>query len=149
MRPITTLIITGSVAFAAVSGSAAAQDLRSPDARTGMQPAGESFVSPDARDSARGPRSTYSVGEASNTTRTDLRSPDAKDAARRVVVTYEPGAVEQPGTQVIQLAGDGGFKWGDAGIGAAGMLALVALIGGTLLIASHRRHQRGFPIATR
>jgi uncharacterized iron-regulated membrane protein len=42
-----------------------------------------------------------------------------------------------------------GFDWGDAGIGAAGMLALIALAAGTMLIASQRRRGHGFPVATR
>jgi hypothetical protein len=43
----------------------------------------------------------------------------------------------------------GGFDWGDAGIGAAGMLALIALASATLVIASNRRRGRRYPVATR
>jgi len=77
----------------------------------------------------------------------DLRSPDARDAAKHVVITYEPGKVSTPTEEVSQLPSNG-FDWGDAGIGAAGMLALVALACGTLLIVGHRRRGRRFPVAT-
>jgi LPXTG-motif cell wall-anchored protein len=41
----------------------------------------------------------------------------------------------------VQIS-DGGFSWGDAGIGAAGTLGLIALIGGTGLLVGQRRRER-------
>jgi hypothetical protein len=41
-----------------------------------------------------------------------------------------------------------GFGWGDAGIGAAGMLALVCIGGGSALLIAARRRRQGFRVAT-
>jgi hypothetical protein len=50
---------------------------------------------------------------------------------------------------VIKVGSSGGFDWGDAGIGAGGMLAVVALAGGGLVLVSRRRttHPRVSPTA--
>jgi hypothetical protein len=73
----------------------------------------------------------------------DLRSPDAKAAAA------DPGALTYATPTVIKVGSSGGFDWGDAGIGAGGMLALVALAGGGLVLVSRRRttHPRVSPTA--
>jgi hypothetical protein len=48
-----------------------------------------------------------------------------------------------PSTVVHVVSHDGGFDWGDAGIGAAGGLALSMLgVGGALVISSQRRVSR-------
>jgi hypothetical protein len=122
MRRLNNLTITALVAFAAVSGVASAQIV--------------DHVSPDARDSARQVSSPQ----------IDLRSPDARDAATRPVKTYTPGDVTQA-SPVVALP-TSGFDWADAGIGAAGVLALVALGSGALMIASQRRRGRHFGTAT-
>jgi hypothetical protein len=120
MRRLINLTITALVVFAAVSGSAAALP--------------SDYVSPDARDSAR----------QLSSPQIDLRSPDARDTS--TVETYAPGHVTQP-SPVVSVP-TGGFDWADAGIGAAGMLALVALGSGALMIASQRRRGRHFRTAT-
>jgi hypothetical protein len=124
MRRLIQTTLTTIVVTAGITGAAAAQ----------------SYVSPDARDSAR-----HIAATARPTTR-DLVSPDARDVAKNPVATYQPGraATVQPQQPVLEVPSNG-FNWGDAGIGAAGMLALIALVAGTLLIGSHRR--RG-PLAT-
>jgi hypothetical protein len=86
--------------------------------------------SPDARDAAR------------SVTVIDLRSPDARDTSG--AQTYEPGVV--PATQVVHVPATG-FQWGDAGIGAARMLGLIALCGGSLLLVGSRRRERRMPRA--
>jgi hypothetical protein len=151
---------TSALAFAALSVPAVAQDLRSADARDAASHAasvrqlgayspatGRDLRSPDARDAAREVVSTPEVDKLSTAVRSDLRSPDARDAAKNVVITYEPGKVSTPSEQVSQLPSNG-FDWGDAGIGAAGMLALVAVASGTLLIVGHRRRGRRLPVTT-
>lgn len=148
MRRLTNITLTVLVVFAAVSGVATAQDFRSADARDSARQGpgttglgilnGRDLMSPDARDSAR----------QANSNPTDLRSPDARDVAARPVTTYVAGRTSTPAQPVLKAAVDG-FDWGDAGIGAAGMLALVALFAGTLMIASQRRRDRRFPVATR
>jgi hypothetical protein len=113
MRRLIQITLTTIVVAAGGAGTAAA----------------ENYLSADAASQAR-----------QTSTVVDLRSPDAVDAAQHPVATYEPGRATalQPQQSVVQVPADG-FNWGDAGIGAAGMLALIALAGGTLMIASHRR----------
>jgi hypothetical protein len=93
----------------------AQQDLRSPDAR-------------DAALAAEAQR-----GQPSQ----DLRSPDARDAADG------RGTFNAPEVTVVKVTKEspasGGFDWGDAGIGAGGLLGLVLLgLGGTFMVL-HRR----------
>ena len=40
--------------------------------------------------------------------------------------------------RVVQVGADNGFDWGDAGIGAGGLLALVAIASGALVAIRHR-----------
>jgi len=40
--------------------------------------------------------------------------------------------------RVVQVSADSGFDWGDAGIGAGGLLALVAIASGALVAIRHR-----------
>jgi hypothetical protein len=54
-----------------------------------------------------------------------LRSPDQPNA--------QPAAV-----RVVQAGADDGFDWGDAGIGAGGLLALAAIAAGTVVAIRHR-----------
>ena len=42
----------------------------------------------------------------------------------------------------------GGFDWGDAGIGAAGMVALFSIAAGSALLLMGRRRRRGVSVAT-
>jgi hypothetical protein len=130
MRRLIQITFTTMVVTAGITSAAAAQ----------------SYVSPDARDSGRHvvvvqqPTDLRSPDTRNPSPAVDLQSPDARDAANNPVATYEPGRaaalqLQQPELQVPS----NGFSWGDAGIGAAGMLALIALIGGTLMITTHRR----------
>jgi hypothetical protein len=120
-RLITTLTVF--VAFAAAPAFAAPID----------------HVSPDARDSAR---------QLQQATATDLRSPDAREVATNPVATYTPGRVVVSTPKPVVQITDSGFSWGDAGIGAAGTLGLIALVAGGSLVLSHRRRDRHLPIAT-
>jgi hypothetical protein len=45
-------------------------------------------------------------------------------------------------------APSGGFDWGDAGIGAAGMLAPFGIAAGSALMLIGRRRRRGVGVAT-
>jgi hypothetical protein len=159
MRRLIQIILTTVVVTAVITGTAAAQSYVSPDARDsgrnvgGTAPTtimnGRDLVSPDARDAARqsSPLTDLRSPDTQKPTPViDRRSPDARDVAKNPVATYQPGRsptvqLQQP---VLRVPANG-FSWGDAGIGAAGMLALIALVGGALMIASHRR--RG-PLAT-
>jgi len=111
-----------------------AQDLRSPDARAAagnyaepVTQVAQDLRSPDARDAAEAAK--IEVAQ-------DLRSPDARDAG-----LPESGT---PDTVVeIREVPSTGFDWGDAGIGAAGILALLSIAGGLTLMVTTRRRRGG------
>ena len=130
----TQLITTAAlVAACTVPATAAAQgqDLRSPDTRDAAAAAAQQHYqdlrSPDARDAARTPDTVLPQ---------DLRSPDARDAGR------PPVQVPTPVVEIREAPGNG-FDWGDAGIGAAGILALLSIAGGLALMVTGRRRRRG------
>ena len=80
---------------------------------------------------------------ATTTAGTDLRTPDAVDHG------LGRGTFSAPDVTVVKVADPPpttGFDWGDAGIGAGGLLGLILVgLGGTLVV-SHRRHSR-MPLA--
>ena len=84
--------------------------------------------SPDARDAS--PVSYPPVVAA------DVRSPDAKDA------TTNPGLQSYRTPIVVETRSSSGFDWGDAGIGAGGMLGLVAIAAGGTFVVTRRRQGR-------
>jgi hypothetical protein len=57
-------------------------------------------------------------------------------------------ATEPPAPLVtVTESPSGGFDWGDAGIGAAGMLALFGLAGGSVLLLTARKRRRDVRLA--
>jgi hypothetical protein len=82
--------------------------------------------SPDARDAAQKSLRPHGI---------DLRTPDARDAADRI--TSRPLA--PPPVRIEQPSSANGFSWGDAGIGAAGMLGVVGVVTGVGLLTVRRR----------
>ena len=88
---------------------------------------------PDAVDAAAG----------HPTAGTDLRTPDAVDHG------LGRGTFSAPDVTVVKVVDPPpttGFDWGDAGIGAGGLLGLILVgLGGTLVV-THRRHSR-MPLA--
>jgi hypothetical protein len=111
------------------------QDLRSPDARDAGQAAKAQIVqdlrSPDAREAA----GNYAPEQLAGTYQ-DLRSPDARDAGR------VSAPVQQPVVEIREVPSNG-FDWGDAGIGAAGILAMFSIAAGVTLLLGSRRRRRG------
>jgi hypothetical protein len=117
------------------------QDLRSPDAKDAARDAtaGQDLRSPDAVDAAA-QRGIYEQQKPYVLTR-DYGSPDAADAARDLKPVNIPAPVvevKEPST---------GFDWGDAGIGAAGMLALFSIAAGSALLLTGRRRRQGLGVA--
>jgi hypothetical protein len=116
------------LALAALAGptAAAQHDLRSPDARDAGRAAGTRHGQP----------------------RQDLRSPDSRDAADG------RGSFSAPEVTVVKVTDpsspSGGLDWGDAGIGAGGMLGLILLGLGSTLAVIHRRKRAasGHPATT-
>jgi hypothetical protein len=121
---------TRDAAAAAAAEDQRYQDLRSPDTRDAAR-ASETreyldLRSPDARDAGRTPDSGVTQ---------DLRSPDARDAGR------PPVQIPTPVVEIREVP-SGGFDWGDAGIGAAALLALLSIAGGVTLMAVARRRRQ-------
>jgi hypothetical protein len=103
---------------------------------------GRDYGSPDAADAAKNRR--LDAGESGQyVLNRDHGSPDAADAARDL----PPGLIPTPTVQVREPAG--GFNWGDAGVGAASMLALLSLAAGSALLVSNRRRRQGIQVVTR
>ena len=51
--------------------------------------------------------------------------------------------------RVVEVEADRGFDWGDAGIGATGVLALIAIGAGAAIVTGHRPGPRHNPQTTR
>jgi hypothetical protein len=56
----------------------------------------------------------------------------------------EPNGQQAP-VRVVQVGADNGFDWGDAGIGAGGLLALAAIVSGALVAGGYRPGGRHNP----
>jgi hypothetical protein len=110
----------------------AQQDLRSPDARDAAR---------DLPDQVAPPPS--SITASSRADHQDLRSADARDAARDLPPIESPAAVVQ-----VRDPQESGFDWGDAGIGAAAMVALFSIAAGAALLVTGRRRGRSARVAT-
>lgn len=132
---------------AAASAANGYQDLRSPDAKDAAREAGvvtgptQDLRSPDAADAAQH-RGLYESERGPYVLDRTYGSPDAADAARDLPPVQIPGPV------VEIREPSGGFDWGDAGIGAAGMLALFSIAAGSALMVTSRRRRRSFRMAT-
>ena len=78
------------------------------------------------------------AGTTSSAPRQDLRSPDTRDVAEG------RGTFSAPEVTVVKVTEpappSAGIDWGDAGIGAGSMLALILLALGSSLAVVHRRH---------
>jgi hypothetical protein len=86
--------------------------------------------SPDARDAGTASRQANLQ---------DLRSPDARDAGREA----KPVPVQ---VSTVEIREAPGFDWGDAGIGAAAILALCSIASGLVVLTAVRRRRRlGMP----
>jgi hypothetical protein len=112
--------------------------------------AAHALISPDAQDAA-------TQSQAPVTQKQDNRSPDAKDPfepttdLRSPDVRYgQPNGEQAPAVTRVRIVEvpSNGFEWGDAGVGAASVLALVLVGVGVAMAGLHRRGRR-FPVATR
>jgi hypothetical protein len=136
------------------------------DYRTSYQPAppsktghGQDLRSPDAVDAAAH-RGLYASDRGAYVLNRDYGSPDAADAAQHAAERSpyvlnrnygSPDAVDAardlPPVQIPVLEArdvpSSGFDWGDAGIGAAGMLAIFSIAAGSALLLTARRRRHG------
>jgi hypothetical protein len=125
-------------ALGASTAGAQPADFRAPDAIDAGTPVAQTtkdLRTPDAVDAGT---------PATTTAATDLRTPDAVDHG------LGRGTFSAPEVTVVKIVDPPaitGFDWGDAGIGAGGLLGLILVgLGGTLVV-SHRRHSR-MPLAS-
>jgi hypothetical protein len=145
-----------ALAALAAPTAAAQQDLRSPDTRDAAEgyappppssiaaPAGSAYQdlrSPDTRDAAEGYAPSPPSAIVSSPAQ-DLRSPDTRDAAagRGTFNSPDVTVVKVPEPAPASSAG-GGLDWGDAGIGAGGLLGVILLAFGGTLAVMHRRQR--------
>lgn len=124
------------------------QDLRSPDTKDAAREAlgvvtgaSQDLRPPDVKDAAEG-RGPYANDQGPYVLERDYGSPDAVDAARDL----PPVQIPAPVVEVTESPS--GFDWSDAGIGAAGMLALTAIATGSALLLMGRRRRGDFRVAT-
>jgi hypothetical protein len=128
------------------SSTGQVQDLRSPDAVDAAQHrglyarGGSSTGDGDAyvlnRDYGSPDRVVAARDVPSYVLNRDYGSPDAADAARDLPPVQT--AVLEP-----RDVSSGGFDWGDAGIGAAGMLAIFSIAAGSALLLTGRKRRHG------
>jgi hypothetical protein len=117
--------VTTAMAIAiAMPATAAAQtqDMRNPDRQF---PAAQ-VQTQDLRNADRRAPEPPATGQ-------DLRNADRRAPAPEAVTR-----VEAPPVTTIELSGEG-FDWGDAGIGAAGGIAVLVMLGALALAGTHRR----------
>jgi hypothetical protein len=125
-----TLATVAIALCASAPAMAQEQDLRSPDAIAAGQPKAlqsQDYRTPDA------------VNPVERTT--DLRAPDNRFG--------QPTGGSAPVRVRIVEVPSSGFAWGDAGIGAAGMLAVVMLAAGIGMAGVHHRRTRRVTATTR
>ena len=129
----------GTQATAPPSSIAAGEGQAYEEVRSGLS--SQDFRSPDGVDAAEH-RGLYAVEDKSPyVLNRAYGSPDAVDAARELPPVQLPDVT-------IASAPSAGFDWGDAGIGAAGMVALFSVAAGVALLLTGRRRRRGFRVAT-
>jgi hypothetical protein len=145
--------------FAVPASAQTYDDLRSPDAVDAAEHRGpheadrgpyalnRDYGSPDAADAARNlpsvPAATASgPGPYTDSERRLVESPEVQQMVQRIVgeITAASPVVEVRGPS-------GGFDWADAGIGAAGMLALLSIAAGSALMLTGRRRGRSAGVA--
>ena len=119
------------LAISVVPGSALAMPDQPVPPSSIAQSTGQTYSdlrSPDARDAA--------IQATEPQVAQDLRSPDARDVGR-----VSP-PVQQPVVEIREVPSNG-FDWGDAGIGAAGILAMLSIAAGFTLLVGTRQRRRG------
>jgi hypothetical protein len=119
-------------------GAAASGDVMPPPSSIAASAADEyqDLRSPDAKDASEGRGLYADAASGPYVLERGYGSPDAVDAARDLPPVQIPAPVVATGEP------SGGFDWGDAGIGAAGMLALFSIAAGSALMLTGRKRRR-------
>jgi hypothetical protein len=115
-----TTLLVASIAVPATA-TAQVQDLRSPDRQFPSAPA-------QAQD----------LRNADRRAAAPVQAQDLRNADRRSPVTVDPAPAKARVVTAIEVPSDG-FDWADAGIGAAGGIAILAILAGMAMAVTHRR----------
>ncbi len=116
-----TTVLVASIAMPATA-AAQVQDLRSPD-----------------RQFPSAPLQTQDLRNADRRSPAPASAQDLRNADRRSPLTVDPAPAEASVVTAIEVPSDG-FDWSDAGIGAAGVIAILAILAGMSMTVTHRRH---------
>ena len=103
-------------------------------ARPAVEPAGSQTSNPSAAVVV-----TQDLRNADRRAVASVRTQDLRNADRRSPLTVDPAPVEASVVSAVAVPGDG-FDWAAAGIGAAGGIAILAILAGMGLAVTHRRH---------
>lgn len=117
-----TTLLVASIAMPATA-AAQGQDLRSPD-----------------RQFPTAPQQTQDLRNADRRAAAQVQAQDLRNADRRSPLTVDSAPAEASVVTAIAVPGDG-FDWADAGIGAAGGIAILAILAGMAMAVTHRRHR--------
>ena len=138
MRGKTILTTAAILALSATPASAVYSDHAAPPSSAAEET--QDLRMPDTRDAAAA--SSASDDQRPYVLQRDYGSPDTVDAARDLPPVQIPAPV------VASAEPASGFDWGDAGFGAAGMLALLSIAGGSALLLTGRKRRNHVRVAT-
>jgi hypothetical protein len=141
------LIGTAALALAcslpAPAAVAQQQDLRLPD-RVAPEPGAQQAPGPQSSTTAQEAQG-YSPGFSEREREIVRDYQGTPEYMRSVDQTRLERLAREAGTATVVVP-SGGFDWGDAGIGAAGMLALFSIGAGSTLLLTNRRRRRGLQV---
>jgi hypothetical protein len=119
------------------------QDLRLPD-RVAPEPGAQQAPAPQSSTTAQEAQG-YSPGFSEREREIVRDYQGTPEYMRSVDQTRLERLAREAGTATVVVP-SGGFDWGDAGIGAAGMLALFSIGAGSTLLLTNRRRRRGLQV---
>jgi hypothetical protein len=120
------------------------QDLRLPD-RVAPEPGAQQAPAPQSSTAAQEGQG-YPPGFFTEREREIVRDYQRTPEYERSLDQTRLERLEREAGTATLEAPSGGFDWGDAGIGAAGMLALFSIGAGSTLLLTNRRRRRGLQV---
>jgi len=139
----THLIALTATIVACTAATASARPAVEPPVSQTSKPAAAAVLVQDLRNPDRqfaaAPAQTQDLRNADRRAAAPVQAQDLRNADRRSPLTTDPAPVEASVVTAITVPGDG-FDWVDAGIGAAGGLAILLILAGMMMAVTHRRH---------
>jgi hypothetical protein len=121
------------------------QDLRNPDQRFPAAAGERQVPAPGSSVAARGGEG-YPPGVFTEREREIVRDYQGTPEYERSLLQSQLERLARDAGAATLEVPSGGFDWGDAGIGAAGMLALFSIAAGSTLLLTNRRRSRGLQV---